>query len=504
MKRTGKILALLLTAALLLSVLPVSAFAQDDVNVCPIVFIHGFMSAHLVADKDAEGADEIWPPATDAILAAVKENISDISKSLLLRDWPAFGQAVSKAANKILTPLVLGDDGTPLDNSGVYFRYPDPELIAPESELRFTYDWRLDPIEVAAQLNDFINYVCEAAGVPQVNLCAHSLGNVVMLSYFTLYGFEKVRGVCFNAAALYGATYDGELMRGDMIFDSTSLENYLRFLLGDNDYRTLLDGLLTIAKDAGILKLVEKLGNSLLEKEQEILSREVLLPLFGNWLSIWSMVPDDAIDEAMRYVFDELYAGEDHSALREKMEAYNTLVRGKREETLLALNEHANVYVFSRYGSPSFPLTSSFLNLGDGVIDTKYSSFGATTAPYGQQLPASYRETVPAGYLSPDGAVDASTCLFPEQTWFIRDMQHFNTPDNVEVTFKRLLNYDGQATVNTFDDIPRFLLYDVATESLVPDPGVTETTALDRLRSGWNEILLLMKNLLKKIFPNMK
>ena len=49
------------------------------------------------------------------------------------------------------------------------------------------------------------------------------LGGLVMLTYFTLYGTDRVRSVCFNAAAVYGETYTGELMTGDLQISSDAL-----------------------------------------------------------------------------------------------------------------------------------------------------------------------------------------------------------------------------------------------------------------------------------------
>jgi len=77
------------------------------------------------------------------------------------------------------------------------------------------------------------------------------------------------------------------------------------------------------------------------------------------------------------------------------------------------------VAVICAYGKAPIPLLSDTTYQCDMLIDTSYSSGGATTALMGQTLP-------PGGskYRSPDGLVDASTCVLPDQTWFIKYNGH--------------------------------------------------------------------------------
>ncbi|MBQ5969203.1 MAG: alpha/beta fold hydrolase [Clostridia bacterium] len=508
MKRTSrKIFALLLAAALLIGTLQTAVLAAEGnqaAGVCPTIYVHGFMSESVYTDQNDPSSPEVFPDGAQEILDAIKPALPDIAGALARQDWEAFGDKAAAVALELLSPAFLGEDGEVQNGSGVFFVYPKKEDITPGSTLRFSYDWRADPMDSAAKLNDFVNYVCDAAGVQKVNMFGHSLGGLIMHTYFTLYGTDHVRSVCFNTAAIYGETYTGELMNGDLLISADALTGYLRFLADENDYPVLLDGLVTLLEQSGIAALVERMGNGLLEKIRDTLQRRVMLPLFANWPSIWSMVPDDYVDGAIDYVFNGFYAGEDHSALREKVDAYNTQVRAHREETLLALNEAANVYVISRYGSMSFPLTTSYRNLSDSVIDTKFSSFGATTGRFNEPLPEDYRATVPAGYLSPDGTVDASTCLFPEQTWFVRGLHHSSHPDAMEEMIYTLLYYDGQATVDTFEMYPRFMYYEYQTDTFAPDVSAPAPQFGDRLRAGFREFTALLKDLFDRLLSRLK
>jgi hypothetical protein len=72
------------------------------------------------------------------------------------------------------------------------------------------------------------------------------------------------------------------------------------------------------------------------------------------------------------------------------------------------------------------PLVPTWTNDSDGTVDTKYASVGGTIAPLGETLGEDYVQAVDCGHnhLSADGKVDASTCLFPESTWFIDGQSH--------------------------------------------------------------------------------
>ena len=62
-------------------------------------------------------------------------------------------------------------------------------------------------------------------------------------------------------------------------------------------------------------------------------------------------------------------------------------------------------------------------------------------------------------YLSPDRAIDASTCRYPNQTWIVKDAKHVGCKtgsDHTEFAIW-LLTQDTQPTVYTNPAYPRFL-----------------------------------------------
>ncbi len=491
-----KVISLVLVLAMLFTT-GVTAFAEtEDYTTdrdCPHIDVHGFMAWDILVDPTDPDSDLAWPPSAKSILKLVAELVLPITKLAKGGDWNAFADDLVPVAEEFFDPVCADFSGEVTNGSGIRFEYPEVDEIEKDSFLQFGYDWRVDPIESAERLNDFIDYVLEASDCEEVTLSCHSLGGVITLTYLTVYGDSKVKSVAFNTTAIYGETYTGELLSGEIILNNTAVKSYLDFAFDGIAVDSLLSMVTELLADAGVIKFVSDYANEILDAifDQIVLT---VLDVFANWPTIWAMVPDEKLDDAKAYVFDNIYknADIDFSGLIEKVERYDSLVREDKTQTLLDLNKTTNVYVISRYGYSSLPVTPSWSNMGDGVIDTKYNSFGATTAEYNKTLDVADTE-----YLSPDKRVDASTCLFPEQTWFIKNIKHADMAECINVLMEELLYYDGQATVDTFDEYPRYMEYDAQNGTITPDDGLDVLTFWDKLLAVIEKILKVVISFIK-------
>ncbi|MBR4727987.1 MAG: hypothetical protein IK080_08880 [Clostridia bacterium] len=502
MKKTIRLCAaLLLTLTLLLTpVLP--AFAADGGRDCPYIYVHGFMGVDIHADAEDPDSPVIWPPSSDTILDAVKAALPAIARLAIDHNYDAFADALMPAVSDIFNPVICTPEGTVEDGSGPVFTYPDADSITPGSELSFKYDWRLDPIVIAGQLNDFINYVCESSGCDQVVLECHSFGGVVTLTYTTLYGTSRLRSVMLNTTAIFGEDYNGELMTGHLGLDADALTAYLKAVLSDNEYRTVLYGTFDLLNAAGLTDVVCALGNRMIEKLGDRVLPEVIVPMFGGWLSVWSMVPDQFIDEATDYVFNTIYKDDptDRSVLVGKIENFNAKVRAGKTQMLQQMNEDMNLYVMSRYNFCGVFLTPSWKNMSDTTVDTKYSSFGATCAEYDAKLTEAQLAGKDPAFISPDQNVDASTCLFPQQIWFVKDFLHANTCGDEHIMILTLLYHEGQADVDTYEAYPRYLVYNNKDHSIKADGGPTQSF-LQRVIAAVKDFFERIRFTLEHLFP---
>ncbi len=489
-KSLSSILALLIFCMAIVPTLAQSDMIEKD---CPHINVFGFMAQDVFVDKDDPDSETAWPLSTGAILKTVAKLILPITELAYSGDWSAFADDLVPPVDELFEPVSLDFSGEISNTSGIRFEYPEKEEITKDSDLLFSYDWRLDPLATAAELNDFIDYVLDASGCDEVTISCHSLGGIITLSYLKLYGDEKVRSVAFNSTAIYGETYTGDMLSGKISFDDEAVKCYLDFAFDGMSAESLLSMLTGMLTDAGVVKFVTDYGNEILDAIFDKVAM-TLMRVFANWPTIWAMTPDDMLADAEKYVFDGVYTANnvDYSGLKDKIDNYNSKVRLNKTETLKQLNKTTNVYVISRYGYSSLPLTPSWENMSDGVVDSKNTSFGATIANYGETLDVAQTE-----YVSPDQTIDASTCLFPEQTWFIKGIKHSDMADCLDIFMEQLLYYDGQATVDTFDEYPRFMVYDFENGIILPDDGVENLSAFDKFIAFLEKIIKFIMSIIK-------
>ncbi len=483
-----KILSVILSL-LIISATVVCAFAEDDIltekKEYPKVYVPGFMSTTVYVDASDPDSEQAWPLSTNSILTFVKNLALPISELATNGDWNKFADSIVPFAEELFEPVTYGYSGEAVNTSGIRFEYPEPNDAKESSYFRFGYDWRADPLQSASELNDYINYILEQTGAEKVVMECHSLGGIIALSYFKLFGTASVKSIVLDSTAIYGETYTGEMLSGEINVNDKALNYYLDYAFDGMSVDTLLSMLIGTLTDAGAIGFVCDYANDILELIYDRLELSAMA-IFANWPTIWAMIPDEMLSDAEQHIFGDVYknANVDYSELQAKVTAYNETVRKDKTQTLRAVNNNLNLYVISRTGYSSLPMTASWENLSDGVIDTKNNSFGATTAKYKETL------NVPASeYLSPDKNIDASTSLFPEQTWFIKNIKHSETFDCLDVFYEELLYYDGQATVNTFAEYPRYMELDRSNDALVADNGTNDESFIYKLFAAFLKII---------------
>ncbi|MBR6360264.1 MAG: hypothetical protein IKS04_00580, partial [Clostridia bacterium] len=317
---------------------------------------------------------------------------------------------------------------------------------------------------------------------------------VVLLTYLSAYGTEKVKSVCFSAAAIYGAGFAGELVKGNMVIDSGGLAEYLLSAFDNNEKAELLTGLMDILNRAGIVSTVADFANGLIHNAHDFLYKKTVLPIFGNWLNIWAMVPDADVEEGKEYIFGNLLADkkDEYTGFLEKVDYFTENFRNSREENLLAVNESCSVYVFCFYGYTGIPVTADWFVMSDGVLMSKDSSFGASFFN-----PGSFDRFDEGDYVSPDGKVNGETALFKDRTWYFKNCHHSMTSPYLDKMAKTLLYSEGQADVNTYEEYPRFLINDRLGGGIRPDDGnlTIRLTFFERIAEFFREIFERIKAL---------
>ena len=491
MKLSKKIFSLCLAALMLFS-LSVTAFAADGVTqICPVIYVPGINTSTIYTDvNDLSTAARL--PDEDTFLAVMK---NDIIPAIIAytqnSDYDALAEVISSRFTPLFEDWFMENTGDPKEGSGVH--NPLPSRVTAKSTLTFQYDWRCDPVAVADKLNDYINHITDKSGCDKVALSCHSLGSIIIISYLAKYGNDKVSALVLDTPACEGATYTGCLLSGDSTLNASAITYFLENTLGKSETNDLMASILELFNVAGVPELFTLFFDKIIGDIAPVIYKEFLIPLLGCWPSIWALTPDAYIDGAMTYIFDDLMKDEDYSALREKIENYNKTVRARRDQLLKDFDSEKNLAVISRYGFPSFPISDMGDLIGDYTIETRSSSLGATTAPVGTYFDDKYLVGKNMKYISPDRTVDASTCLFPEKTWFIKNATH--SMEAADPYYNYFLFAEEELTCDTAI-IGRFTLYDSESQTLTED--TTEPVKAEK-ESPIDSLVTFIKNLIERI-----
>lgn len=467
-KSIKKSVCIMLSALMMLSALSAVVFAYDTEEKLPVIFVDGIMSSDIVYAETGENA---FVPATDTIVNAVKDLILPLGKSIGNGDYSELGEPLSEALVKIFDGIACDENGEPVYNTVSNYTIPAAEEILSgniaiecknlgfdaEEVVHFSYDWRLDMQTIASQLHDCIEAVLEATGAEEVNLVGFSMGTCVVTTYLHDYDYEYVNSVVMLSGGFNGVATCGEPFSGQIKFDETGFVTYLTTMLGDDVSATLVSVLLDALSKAGvlgnILKLAEDMNYAIIDDVFEL----GLGTTFARMAGIWALIGQDEYEDAKNLlignnVSDEFIA---------KIDYYHNEIQANNKEILDGVTENGgNLAIISKYGSTIPPVCESQLNIGDSVIDTVNTSFGATCATADSTLGNNYVQAVDCGHnhISADNMIDASTCAYPEYTWFIKDLMHSDHTQAQWELISFIFASESQPTVWDNDNYSQFLI----------------------------------------------
>lgn len=478
-------IVLVLTLAVL-TVLP-SLAAVDKPDANPILIVSGFTEYVL---QNTETGEKTFPHNTDKVISTV----TAVAPSLLTllgsdrtqADYDAFCDAALPVINEMFEDIACNPDGT-VKHPEVQLEFQFPESVATygvetvgqadafdkqilygavdavgaDKVYIYGLDWRMNPFDVADEIHAWIQHIKEVQNCDKVSLAGISMGGAMVSAYLAKYGTDDVSNVTMISSAFTGLSYIGELYQGAVQIDEDGLYNMLNAAVG-------ADTLSRIFGSTGLVKQVIALIDDLYAAEQDRIFTECLVPAFGYNPGMWAFVPSENYAAAKEFMFAHMDSTDAQKlVLSAKLDAYH-LAQANVEQTLKdAIAAGVNVAVISNYNFQIAPVAATAKQTSDQVIETVHTSGYATCANLGETLPASVKD---GKYVSADRVIDASTCFLPDNTWFIKNMQHvgFDNSQNQCKFYAWLLTTDKQVTVNSNPDYPQFMLYNPETKVLSP------------------------------------
>ncbi len=465
-----KVICILLSVLLLCPLLPVFASAADKPCDCgkpPIIRVCGL------------GAPIFDGNGNELKAADGSTIVQTVAKALPLLPGLLSGKLTAREAEKVVEiadgffdSLGLDENGDAPAGQGVHFTYPTAVDHENGRLINFDYDWRLDPFDSAEKLHDFVEYIKTLTGHDRVCLIGESMGTIIMTTYLAEYGFDSVAGVIW-----YNGGYKGILTCSDSFSNQNTLGAdtmgaYLKQVAASADSEALYN-LMSALYDSGLLSQVfDGVLTGAYRLNDDGYLQDFLVRNIGRFPGLWSFVKYEDFDAAVDYAFPTPELRTMYAALIERITRYHDEVSAKADE-LMAQAETltGKVGVVCGYGSLLPPVTHEEYLQSDSVISTREESNGATCAPVGGTLGEGYRQAVADGHnhVSPDNQIDASTCFFPDKTWFIKyGMHSFNSDGYSAELIRNVFFSDAPYTVFTDKAYPQFLILDKEKENVAP------------------------------------
>ena len=410
-------------------------------------------------------------------------------QGLLLNDWEPYYEALEKEIGELTAEVRLDENGNVTNGSDIskehrnevadnmtkdkkgkkgYYGYQD---------YHFWYDWRLDPMEVADELNDYIESIKTVTGQEKVALVGRCVGCNIMLAYLAKYGFDSVYGFGLDGTSSNGGEFISESISGKFKLDGPAVERFLIDYdeLGMLSISDFAEATIDLLVKSGAVETVDKVTRATIYDKVAVgMTSALTLSTFFTMPCYWGFVRAEDYDTAIEYVFGPEGSEKrtQYAGLIEKLDGYHTQVVEQIPALMAGLAEHdARIAIISKYGFQIVPICESSDAIADQYASVKNSSFGATTSTIYTTLPDDYiaqREAEGKGrYISPDKQVDASTCLFPDYTWFTKGARHGNWTKAENEIMYTVTTADRQLTIDDFD-LTQFMVYDSETKTMSP------------------------------------
>lgn len=433
----------------------------------PIVCVTGELPIRVYRE-DGSSYVPTEEPADEVMNEAIEELVPLFVTSMLTNNYDEWSRRALEKLTPIYDEIRPNKDGSLPANTGIDFSWSPASLPSPESVdyyYTYTFDYRISPLDAAEGLHTFIKAVEAKTGSDKVALVSRCGSTSLGAAYIYKYGTSDLTSLTFFSSSLLGIPYADTMLGGrvvipgDMLYHFVATQNPLAsfderlnefakavlFALNENNSA---DDLIKL-----VLRVYDKIKDSFVSPF--LCSYYAICPNFVAAIS-------DSYESYKDFIFPTDELKQEYSVLLAKTDEYHYNVQLKLGELFTAARDGGvPVNFIAVYGDPSENVNGERTRLvGDELTDACYQSMGATVAFYAQTLNEDYiAERTAAGfgkYISPDKMIDASTCLFPDNTWFIRNMRHEFSGNDLISLLKAIAWTDGM-TVFTNPAFPQYL-----------------------------------------------
>ena len=537
-----KLISVFLTLVMIFTLFVPSFAASEDIAQYPTLYLEGQgYPLYNEAGEKIYGLDVDW-------LSYITEgdNIKTLLKDIALVDYDQYAEDLYNIIAPVYEKLILDKNGEASDGSGLkwdrfgksiytkknpagkcleFVTMPDTLNVTQGSfpVYRAHFDWRLSPVTLAEDVHEAIKVILEQTGAKKVNLVSRCLATNIAAAYMSMYGDEgKINECIYYASSIDGIGLLNALFTGTLKLDPQSLDCFATYftsiegneaLLGDDSTTSLVVALLTLIYNVKQLGYGMNVLQGLVDSIQKIALPKIMKASYATFPSYWAMTSVDQVQKGLSFTFKTQEDKMTYAGLIEKINNYYDLQVNLHDVFAVQQNSGiANYAVIAKYAFPLIPLSSDAREESDVFVTTNKMSLGATCAETNGKLSDSYIAAVKdPKYVSVDKKIDASTCLFPDTTWFVKGLEHKAFPDCVNDLILAICNSNGTMTVDTDEKYTQFLQYegvgtsDRAKGSLTPILTMDDTTDTTENYTKNNPLKALINFVIKlfKVIANL-
>lgn len=532
MKKSKKYLALLLSVIMIFASGGglCQSLAADHCAYTPVVYIHGYKA---LAVKNADGTVTYPIDGNDdssRTTEMVKALLPDLLKAIATNNYDDYCEKAYQSVSSIYKDISPNPDGTLPENTGVDWSWTPASVPAAHNANSFytyMFDIRRDPLEIADDLHAYIETIKAKTGHDKVVLASRCIGTNPTLAYLYKYerdnGYADVEKCIFVYGGLGGFTHLEHILSGKIKITDDGLFYFSKSGFGGlSDFEGMGSGelgefvfeTLDMLRTTGGLNVTCSLVNKLYAKIKDKFLARVLKDYYGTSLTHISAMTGN-YEAYKSYIFQEPGDLQKYAAIIEKADYYHYNVLPQRDAILKEMDAMDKpVYFIGDYGDQAAPISEESNLVGDSYSTLARQTLGATGSTVSGTLSNAYVNGQKAKglerYISPDKQADVSTCLFPDQTWVVKNLHHDVNVPGLSRMIHTLAFTPERLTVNSLEDYPQFLnCPDPNCAQFVPaqeknandtDWGSLDKDAVDGTFSFLQKMLDFLKDLLIKIY----
>lgn len=482
MKHTQKIICVCTVIVLMLTCCPIFAFAEEKPQKSesdiafeqlekdiPMILVTG-LGGQYYSGLSTETPDDdvrIWEPTMEIIKPVVLEHGFSLVSAILKKDYKKANEVIKLAAEGVFGAFACNPEGVPDPDTGKKENSTD-SLLAENgyaSSYDFLFDWRLDIVTLAGQLDSYVKEVMELTGADKVAFTATSMGCSILMTYLynsfyanENYGDSKhIHSAVFIAGTMNGVVNCEDPFSSNVTADAESVVRYAEGFAGGSI--PVLRALYRLGIFEPVLDFTEELVYALADNGLYDAIDTTLAAIPG----FYALMGSDRYAEVRELVYNTPEKEEKFATILERSDFFHEQVQPNNENIIRKMQDSGiRTAIIAQYGYNVLPFTSDNDRMSDGTIAVSDASFGGTASAPDETLGKEYRQAkqCPCGksHLSPDLQIDASTCAFADVTWFGRNMIHVFDASLLSKLVDLVSYSEEPITVHTFADLPQFLI----------------------------------------------